>query len=165
MDAVAGRVEVERVLRALEPRVRGLARRCLGRRGDADDVAQEVHARALAGSAAFRGEADLKTWIYRIAANVIADLMRSPFRRRRRPLADRADSGPGPGEAAERRETRDAVRRAVAALPPEQRIVLVLREYEGLRYREIAAIVGIPLGTVESRLHAARLRVARELSR
>ena len=55
------------------------------------------------------------------------------------------------------------MRRAVALLPPAQRLLLFLREYEGLRYREIAEVLGIPQGTVESRLHAARMRVAREL--
>lgn len=147
----------------MEPRLRGLALRCLGRKGDVDDLIQEVSVRALAGAAGFRGEADHMTWVYRIATNVIADWLRSPFRRRRRPLVDRADPRGGPAEHAERREERDRVRTAVLALSPDQRIVLFLREYEGLRYREIAAILGIPIGTVESRLHAARQRVAKEL--
>jgi len=165
VKTVERRVEIERVLQAMVPRLRGLALRCLGRRADADDAVQEVCARALAAADRFRGDAAATTWIYRIATSVIADFVRNPYRRRRRPLADRPAPGPGPREAAQRREARDSVRRAVAALPPAQRVVLFLREYEGLRYREIAAILKIPLGTVESRLHAARRRVAKELDR
>ena len=165
METVESRAEVELILRAMEPRLRGLALRCLGRPADVDDLVQEVYLRTLAGADRFRGEADRTTWIYRIATNVIADWMRSPFRRRRRPLVDRPDARPGPREGAEKREERHRVRRAVAALPTQQRIVLFLREYEGLRYREIAEVLQIPIGTVESRLHAARKRVAKELRR
>jgi RNA polymerase sigma-70 factor (ECF subfamily) len=158
------RIEVERVLRALEPRLRGLALRTLHRAADVDDVVQEVSARTLAAADGFRGDSALPTWIYRIAVGVIADWVRSPFRRRSRPLADGADPRAGPHDAAAAAEERDRVRGAVLKLPPEQRLVLMLREYEGLRYREIAAVLGIPIGTVESRLHAARRRVAEDLS-
>jgi RNA polymerase sigma-70 factor, ECF subfamily len=161
---VVQRIEVERVLRALEPRLRGLALRTLGRAADADDVVQEVAVRALAAAEGFRGEAALPTWIYRIAVAAIGDWIRSPFRRRARPLADGIDGSRGPLEAAAATEERDLVRRAVLKLPAEQRLVLMLREYEGMAYREIAAVLGIPIGTVESRLHAARRRVAKELS-
>jgi len=160
---VVQRIEVERVLRALEPRLRGLALRTLGRAADADDVVQEVALRALAAAERFRGEAGLPTWIYRITVRVIADFIRSPFRRRSRPLVEKVDGGRGPFEAAAATEERDRVRRAVLKLPPELRLVLILREYEGLPYREMARVLGIPLGTVESRLHTARRRVAKEL--
>lgn len=163
MAIVAKKAEIEALLRAMEPRLRGLALRCLGRRADVEDLIQEVSVRALAGADGFRGDADRMTWVYRIATNVIADWLRSPFRKRRRPLVDQPDPRGGPAEHAERREERDRVRKAVLALSPEQRLILFLREYEGLRYREIAAILGIPMGTVESRLHAARQGVAREL--
>lgn len=164
MRVVVQRIEVERVLRALEPRLRGFVLRTLGRDADADDVVQEVALRALAAAEGFRGEAALPTWIYRIAVGVLGDWMRSPFRRRARPLAERPDPGRGPFEAAALGEERELVRRAVLRLSPEQRLVLMLREYEGMAYREIAAVLGIPIGTVESRLHAARRRVAKELS-
>lgn len=163
MRVVVQRIEIERVLLALEPRLRGLALRSLGRAADADDVVQEVAVRALAAAEGFRGEAALPTWIYRIAVRVIADFIRSPFRRKARPLADRIDGTAGPAETAAATEDRDRVRRAVLKLPAEFRLVLILREYEGLPYREIAEVVGIPIGTVESRLHTARRRVAKEL--
>jgi RNA polymerase sigma-70 factor (ECF subfamily) len=79
-------------------------------------------------------------------------------------LRDGPAAEPGPAEEAHRAEERERVRRAVGALPVAQRLVLVLREYEGLRYREIAAALGVPIGTVESRLHAARRRLAKELA-
>jgi len=165
VSTVAGRIDIERALRAIEPRLRGLALRCLGRPDDVDDVIQEVSARALASVGRFRGDAALTTWVYRIATAVIADWLRNPWRRRRGPLVDGPARGPGPLEAAQTAEMRARVRRAIALLPPGQRIVLFLREYEGLRYAEIADVLGVPIGTVESRLHTARRRVAKELGR
>jgi RNA polymerase sigma-70 factor (ECF subfamily) len=164
LKTIARRIEIERVLAAMEPRLRGFALRCLGRAADADDVVQEVAARVLAGADGFRGDAAPATWIRGIAARVVADWVRSPFRRRSRPLRDGPAAEPGPAEEAHRAEERERVRRAVGALPVAQRLVLVLREYEGLRYREIAAALGVPIGTVESRLHAARRRLAKELA-
>lgn len=128
-------------------------------RGEAEDAAQDAFLAVHQGLAGFRGEAKLSTWIYRIA-------VRTAHRVRGRhpasePLLDVfPDHRPGPEEHAEVREQTRAVMKAMESLPTEQRLVLALFAVEGLRHGEIAEVLGIPEGTVWSRLHQARRRLA-----
>jgi RNA polymerase sigma-70 factor (ECF subfamily) len=138
-------------------RVFALCRHLVNSRADAEDATQEVFLalhRALPG---FRGEAALGTFIHRIAIRVA---LRQ--RGRRRPDADLpADAAaPAAHDPAELREDQERLWRAVGQLSPEHRTVLGLFAIDGLGHREIAAILGVPEGTVWSRLHLARKRLA-----
>ncbi len=140
---------------------------------DALDLCQLTFWKAYRGLATYDRDGAFFTWLYRIATNAAIDLMRD--RRRRRTVALATGGGDEAGVAAEPiarddparlaldSELRREVARAVASLPPDHRATLVLRAGEGLSYREIAALLGCPVGTVMSRLHAARSRVRASL--
>ncbi len=138
----------------------------------AEDAAQEAFIRAWQHlpnfrprpPATYKGKQSdsFRNWLYRIATNAARDVLR-----RERDTVDVDDlplaaSGAGPAEMVEGAERGECVRQAVLALPPASREVMVLREYEGLSYREIADTLDIPIGTVMSRLNYARKRL-REL--
>jgi RNA polymerase sigma-70 factor (ECF subfamily) len=125
----------------------------------AEDVAQDTFIRAWLHLPGYRPRSPFRNWVYRIATNAALDVLR-----REKETADvdalpLAARGEGPAAVVEQREQAEAVRKAVLALPPASRAALVLREYEGLSYREIADALGVPIGTVMSRLNYARRRV------
>src|SRR5258708_7069233 len=131
---------------------------------DAEDVVQDAYVRALRFFSSLRGE-DARAWLLTIVRNT----WYGRFPRRagsgvttvaEEDADNRADAGLDPEAQMMQQQTVEQVRRALEALPADFREVLVLRELEGLSYREIAAIVGIPLGTVMSRLARARERLA-----
>jgi RNA polymerase sigma-70 factor (ECF subfamily) len=137
-----------------------LARWLTGNDHDAEDVVQETFLRALAYFAAFRGE-DGRAWLLAAVRNTCYSWLKK--NRGHRPLAalDEAlhsaeASAPGPDAALSRAEDALLVRQGLAELVPEFREVLVLRELEGFSYRDIAAVIDAPLGTVMSRLARAR---------
>lgn len=161
----------ELLLGEIGDRVWRLARGVLG--ADAEDGVQEVFRELHRALPTFRGEARVTTWSYRIAMNTLID-----FRNRRdrqaarempaedpavldRALVDRFVDEPF--TRAGREELNDRVRRAVDALDEIYRTVIVLRTWEGLAYAEIADVLGIPLGTVKSRMAAASVRLAERL--
>ena len=130
----------------------------------AQDVAQEAMLRALRYFHAFRGE-EARPWLLRIVRNTWSD-----FRSRRgandQPLdvvEDRAAEGPDPEESALAGDRRRHVVAALAALPPDAREILVLREIEDFSYKHIASVLDLPVGTVMSRLARAREKLAAEL--
>jgi len=130
----------------------------------ADDAAQEAFIRAWQHLPGYRPRSPFRNWLYRIAVNVARDALR-----RQKETLDIgelpvASSEQAPEEVLEREERGERVRKAVLSLPPASRAVLVLREYEGLSYREIADTLGIPMGTVMSRLSYARNRLRRSLA-
>ena len=136
--------------------------------GVAEDVAQETFVRAWRGLGRFRGESAFRTWLYRIAANVARTELDRRGRRTRiadRSLDDEAEplqagDVPSPAPDAETAlATREAIDRALAELPDDLRLALVLRDVEGLDYKEIAGVTGAPMGTVESRIFRARRRM------
>jgi RNA polymerase sigma-70 factor, ECF subfamily len=132
---------------------------------DAEDVVQDAYVRALRFFSSLRGE-DARAWLLTIVRNT----WYGRFPRRAgsgvmMTVADeaadnRADASPDPEAQVIQQQTVEQVRRALETLPTDFREVLVLRELEGLSYKEIAAIVGIPIGTVMSRLARARERLA-----
>jgi RNA polymerase sigma-70 factor (ECF subfamily) len=137
-----------------------LAYSLLGHTEEALDAAQEALIAMLRSLPSFRGEARFETWVKRLTINVC--LMRRR-RKRTRILCDQMDEGserpapdPGPESIALTREVQTAVREHLHRLPTEFRPVVVLRELEGLSYAEIAEILRIPLGTVQSRLSRGR---------
>jgi RNA polymerase sigma-70 factor (ECF subfamily) len=159
----------EDFVRRYQHRVFGVALRMLRRRADAEDVAQEVFLRVHRTIARFRGEARLSTWLYGIASRLCLNRLASADHKRMRYDDDAvmeapSDAGDAPA-AMERREIDAALRRAIDELPDERRVVVVLRDIEGLSYDEIAEALEIEPGTVRSRLHRARLDLKAKMER
>ena len=149
-----------------EARIFNVCLRIVANRDDAADAAQETFLAALRKLTQFRGDAAFTTWLHRIAVNACYDLLR---RQRRQPLLRLAievgdtdpDTGPPmPDHADEVVGTRDMAE-ALAGVPDEFRVALVLADVEDLPYEEIAKILDVPLGTVKSRVHRGRLALAR----
>jgi RNA polymerase sigma-70 factor (ECF subfamily) len=167
--ARAGDPEAFRVLVAeTHATVFRLAAALVSDRDEAADVTQETYVRAWGRIEELRDGAAALGWLCRIARNVAHDRRGSWWSRVRAPLeaiagvAAPREAGPDASFAAAERA--EAVRAALAKLPEKHRVVLALREVEGLSYEEIAAATGVPRGTVESRLHRARAALARRLS-
>jgi len=151
-----------------------LAYRQLGRDEDARDVCQETFLRAYRALPGFRGQAKFSSWLYRIALNLCRDWMR---RERRTPVVQAPEdvdlmelaARREPTETIEDRVARQdlsrAVERAMALLPGEQRTAIILKEYHGLTFQEIADVVGCPLSTVKTRLYQGLTVLRRELAR
>ena len=129
----------------------------------AEDAAQEAFIRAWQHLPSYQPRSPFRNWLYRIATNVALDTLRRE--RESVPLDAVQLQSPkaGPERSYDRNEQAEQVRAAVLALPEASRAVLVLREYEGLAYKEIAAALGIPIGTVMSRLNYARGCLAESL--
>jgi RNA polymerase sigma-70 factor (ECF subfamily) len=124
----------------------------------AEDAAQETFIQAWLHLSSYRPQASLRNWLYRIAVNTATDMLRKEKRILPNALEDLPLNDPQPGpEALYFEEERIAfIQKAVLSLPDACRVVLVLREYEGLSYHEIADTMNIPVGTVMSRLNYAR---------
>jgi RNA polymerase sigma-70 factor (ECF subfamily) len=159
----------EELVMTYQHRVFGVALRMLGNRAEAEDVAQEAFVRAHRALGAFRGDAKLSTWLYAITSRLCLNRLASGERRMARQGEDAllrlSDAGPRPDAALERRELETALGRAIAELPEDRRIVVVLRDIEGLSYEEIAQVLELELGTVRSRLHRARTELKEKLER
>jgi RNA polymerase sigma-70 factor, ECF subfamily len=131
---------------------------------DADDVVQQAMLRAYRGFDALRGS-DVKAWLLTIVRNCHATALKQQQRRAQVPLPAKHDTQdghaliattPGPESASIRRDKQNTLERLIAGLPDDYREVLILREIEDMRYREIAAVTNLPMGTVMSRLARAR---------
>ncbi len=150
------------VVRHYEPRLRALAYRLLEDRDLTDDVLQEAFVRAFKSLGRFRGDSSFGTWLYRITYNACIDELRRG--RRVIPLMAETDPEPvdvrsGPEEAAIGRLDLAA---ALASLPPDMRAAVLLVDADGLDYTAASRVLGVPPGTIASRLSRARaiLRVA-----
>ena len=137
-----------------------------GNRETTDDLTQDVFVKAWLALPRFGFRSEFGTWLYRIAVNHAKDFLRKNKKVREVPLQDVGDATlavDGNIEAGERekeiRATRDFVRRGLAALPEKHRVILTLRDIQGLSYEDIAGILGISPGTVDSRIHRARRRL------
>ena len=152
-----------------------LAYRTLRREEEARDVVQDAFLRAYRGLKGFKGEAKFSSWLYRITLNLCRDWMR---KERRAPVAqvpegtdplDLADQQAAPTESVEdlvaRREMSAAVQLAMAELPEEQRMAIMLKEYHGLTFQEIAEMLDCPLSTVKTRLYQGLTVLRRRLER
>jgi RNA polymerase sigma-70 factor (ECF subfamily) len=143
----------------------------VGSREDALDLSQEAFARAYRSRGTIDPDRPFYAWLYQILRRLCFNFLRDRRARMRTLeaagswLADDAAhrAGPGPAEALEREERRRLVAAAIEELPAREREVLALKEFEGLTYKEIAALVGVPIGTVMSRLYSARQRLAQAL--
>ena len=159
----------EELVRTHQHRIYALALRMLGNAAEAQDVAQEAFLRAHRGLAEFRGEARLSTWLYAIASRLCLNRLAGSERRLTRhgeeTLTRLPDGRPGPDQTLERSEIEEALHRAIGELAEERRIVVILRDVEGLAYEAIAEALELPIGTVRSRLHRARLDLKEKLER
>ena len=151
-----------------------LAYRVIGREEDARDVCQETFLRAFRALPGFKGQAKFSSWLYRIALNLCRDWIR---RQRRAPVMQMPE-GVDPGELAAdqgpvesiedlvgRRQLSEIVEEAMALLPEEQRTAIILKEYHGMTFQEIADMQGCPLSTVKTRLYQGLTVLRRHLEK
>jgi len=150
-----------------ERRVYGICLRMLGNREDAQDAAQEAFISALRRAASFRQEAAFSTWLYRIAVNAATDQARRRGRARTTPLEPEDAGVPLPArdhsDHGEDVATAVTVQAALTRVPEEFRAAVVLCDLLRLPYAEAAAALGVPVGTVKSRVYRGRLALAGEL--
>jgi RNA polymerase sigma-70 factor (ECF subfamily) len=161
--ARAGDMDAYEVLvRRHRDRIYRISLRMLGNRHDAEDIAQDVMIQVWTALAGFTGASSFTTWLYRIVVNRCLNQIRR--RRWTRPVLE---GDPQPVAGAEdtviARQRAGAAMEAIAALPPDQRAVIVLHQLEGLTYREVAAVVNISEDAVRGRLHRARLTLVESL--
>ena len=154
------RVALDSLLRRHHDRLYALCRRVTGNDADAADACQEALIAIVRSLGRFDGRSAFATWAYRVATNASLDELR---RRRRRPepgLPDDEIGGsretPAGGDAFADADTRVAVDDALAGLPAEYRVAVVLRDLCGLAYGEIAEVLDVPIGTVRSRIARGR---------
>jgi RNA polymerase sigma-70 factor (ECF subfamily) len=151
------------VMRHYDRRLRIVAFHVLNDRQLMDDVLQDVTLRVYRSLRRFRGESSLGTWLCRITYHACCDAMTRADRLHPLPpdeLPDPPDPAPDPADAL---ATRTALAEAFAALPPAQRLAVLLVDREGYDYATTAAILGVPMGTLASRLAAARATLRRSL--
>ena len=160
------------LVEAYEGRVFRLVLRMLGRRDEAEDMAQEVFVQVFKAIGQFRGDSKLSTWVYRIAVNLCKNRMKYLARRHSdaqdelEPIIDRTALGEAklptygavarPDHMVEGYQIEQIVQQCIGLLDPDFREVLVLRDVEDLTYEEIGEITGLAEGTVKSRIHRAR---------
>jgi RNA polymerase sigma-70 factor (ECF subfamily) len=153
------------LVRRHQRRVFNLARALTGNEDEAEDLAQETFIRAFRGLARFRGDSAFTTWLYRITVNVFRSgrSRKSLWSRLWSVEPERRHVGPAdPSPAADLEADlvrRDLIDKALAEVPPDLRLAVTLRDIEGLEYREIAEVTGVPIGTVMSRIFRGRQRL------
>lgn len=144
----------------------------LGNSADAADLTQDVFLQILRKLDTFRGESAFSTWLYRVAINLCKDHLRR--QQTTFPLTVNLPDGSGPGaleaapdaeSAVENLELRMAIQQALSSLEDEFRLVVVLHDLQGYRYKKIAEMLDISIGTVKSRLNRARHKLAEKLLR
>src|SRR5690348_3643494 len=162
------------LIRRWERPIYALAYRVIGREEDARDVCQETFLRAFRALGGFRGQSKFSSWLYRITLNLCRDWIR---RQRRAPVSQMPEdvdvaeivAADGPVESIEdlvaRRELSAVVEVAMAGLPEEQRTAIILKEYHGMTFQEIAELQGCPLSTVKTRLYQGLSVLRRQLER
>ena len=149
-----------------------LAYRVIGHEEDARDVCQETFLRAFRGIKGFKGQAKFSSWLYRIALNLCRDKNRSAQRSPLNKVSDDVDvldlapadvAGSSLEDQVGWSEWGNEVSRAMMTIPDEQRTAIVLKEYQGLTFREIADFQGCPVSTVKTRVYQGLTRLRQEL--
>lgn len=160
----------ELLVRLYEKRVYALTSRMCRNPADAEEAAQEAFLAAWQGLPFFRGDSSFSTWLYRLASNACVDVLRKEGRHQSAVSLDDEDSAIdlpdgslSPHDEAERSELRQQIEEGLAALPPDYRQVLILRELHQRSYDEIADILSLDLGTVKSRINRGRKRLRKIL--
>lgn len=164
----------DRLLERWQRKIHGAIHRIMGSEDETRDLSQETFLRAYRALGSFKKEARFSSWLYQIALNQCRDRMRRRKLRAAVSLEELFESGdsplacaPGPSalELLERRELSRTVAAAVQALPEEQREVVVLKEYQGLTFLEIAETLGVPPSTVKTRLYRGLGQLRQQLER
>jgi len=172
------------IVRTYQQRVFNMVFRFLGNREEAEDVAQDVFVTVYQSAANFRGDSKFSTWLYRVTVNHCKNRLKYLKRRGRhmgRPLDEIAEhqmaqgSGetqpafhaaiPRPDDLAQGRQLEALIQREMAKMDEDHRLLLVLRDIQGLSYQEMAEVTGLNVGTIKSRLHRARLALKEALAR
>jgi len=168
----------ELLVRRYEVPVYNLVFRMLGNREEAEDLAQEIFVKIFKKIDSFRGDSSLSTWIYRVASNMCKNRQQYLGRRyhNRPSKIGLEESSLGdeqsfrttgrvsrPDELVEGYQMEQLIQTAISELDEEHRLILILRDIQGISYEEIASIVGLPLGTVKSRLHRARMSLKEKI--
>ena len=166
--------EFEKLVAAYEKPVYHITLKMTGNEEDAFDLSQETFLKAYRSLSSFRGESSFGTWVCRMATNLSIDFLRKQKRQGTVLSLDEPDEAGRPTElpdlryepqtAAEKRELTKQVHEGLQKLPPEQKVILVLRDMEGFSYQEIADILKMELGTVKSRIYRARAHLAKLLT-
>ena len=180
-EALRGDVQAfERIVLAYQKKVFNLAFRMLGEREEAEDLTQEVFLNVFRHLSKFRGKSQFSTWIYQVTLNHCRNRIKYLKRRYHHakesldsPVAteegsvdkDLKDPGDIPEEVLFKQEVQTLVHRALGMLREDYREVVVLRDIQGMSYQEIAKVVGLPEGTLKSRLHRARMELKEILER
>jgi len=155
-----------------EKRVFALTIRMCKNPADAEEAAQEAFLAAWQGLPFFRGDSSFSTWLYRLVSNACIDLLRregrhsaaaGPSLNDEEAAVEIADSAPSPQTLAERAELKEQIEAGLAALPPDYRSVLLLREMHQRSYQEISEILSLDLGTVKSRINRGRKQLRKFL--
>ncbi|NLK86073.1 MAG: sigma-70 family RNA polymerase sigma factor [Clostridiaceae bacterium] len=165
----------EELIDSYQKKVFNLALRIIGNYDDAADLAQETFVRIYKAISNFKEQSSFSTWVYRITTNVCLDELR---RRKNKKVVSLDEDihmndgdmkrqvmseDPGPDEAAEREEVRRVVNDAINKLSEDLRVVITLRDLQGMSYEEIAKTLDLPGGTVKSRINRARLALKKVL--
>lgn len=160
------RAAFDELVRRYRRRVFGICMAYFGDAGDAEDAAQETFIALLRRASTFSGAAAFSTWMYRVTTNACNDMARKRARRPRSTgddvaqLVDAADTA----DLLANRELGLELERALATLDPEYREVVVLHDVAGMGYAAIGERLGLPVGTVKSRIHRAHGRLAAGLT-
>lgn len=166
----------EELIESYQKKIFNLAYRILGNYDDAGDMAQEALIRIFRSIASFKEQSSFSTWVYRITTNVCLDEIRKKKNKKVISLDEEIRMEDGemkrqimsddiqPDEAAELEELRTFVSDAINSLPEDQRLVITLRDIQGLSYEEISSVLDCPSGTVKSRINRARQALKNVLS-
>lgn len=174
-EIIRGRIDLfEELVIRYEKKIFGLSLRMMGNREDASDATQEAFLRAYRFLHTYKQQAKFSTWLFRIASNACLDMLRKrqkyvtvsldqPLQGSEGDLTMQlVDEQDGPEEQLQKKELVEALAEAIQELSPEQRLVIILRDVQGLAYDDISKILKLPMGTVKSRLNRARAAI-REL--
>ena len=165
-DIDAEETAFESLYRTHAKRIYSLAYRFAGNAADAEELLQDIFLQAYRKRGSFRGEAALSTWLYRLAVNRCLDHLRSRTTRQEAMTGSLASETPVPTRtSAAGPIARLDLERAIAQLPDGYRAAFVLHDVEGYEHREVAALLGIAVGTSKSQVHKARLRLRAILRR
>jgi RNA polymerase sigma-70 factor (ECF subfamily) len=164
-----GEAAWEEIVRRYHRKLFALAYKFTGRYEEAEDLTQEIFFRVFRSLDRFHREADFGTWLFSVARNFCIDHYRAGRREREARvdpgmvLEELASGGVDPHRSLEARDRKKQLRRALAALPAKLREAVVLRDIHGLTYQEIVHRLGLPEGTVKSRINRGRLELGRTL--
>jgi RNA polymerase sigma-70 factor (ECF subfamily) len=162
----------ETVVRQNWRKVFNVAYKFVGKHDEAEDLTQDIFLKIFKALATFDRRANFQTWIVSISRNLCIDHYRS-VRKERQTIAREVDTGDlqpasadrGPYQAAEHQDLRALLRQALQALPATLRTAVILRDLQELSYQEIADQLGLPEGTVKSRINRGRIELAHQLKR